>query len=97
MTNFMYLLKQEVEVQLHVLEKEEALLSMTQRAILLLRNVFKRLKKFTGSYVFKDEREEICFFKEASPAFLQIRMIFISSGMRGSLRLVILRWNPCKG
>lgn len=70
MTNFMYLLKQEVEVQLHVLEKEEVLLSKAQRAILLLKNVFERLREFTGSYVFKDEAEEICFFKEDKPWLL---------------------------
>ncbi len=72
MTNFMYLLKQEVEVQLHVLEKEEVLLSKAQRAILLLKNVFERLKEFTVHMYLRTRRKKSAFLKRISLGYYVI-------------------------
>lgn len=69
MTNFVFLLKQEVALQLQALDKEENLLCKAQQAILLLEGSFDRLKEFIISYAFKDDAEEIYFFKEVKPKF----------------------------
>lgn len=69
MTNFIFQLQQEVVVQLQALDKNENLLCKAQRAIVLLESSFDRLKKFIASYVFKDDAEEIYFFKEVKPKF----------------------------
>lgn len=69
MTNFVFQLTQEVAVQLRALEKEGSPLCKAQQAILLFEEAFGRLKEFTISYVFKDETEEIHFFKNLKPKF----------------------------
>jgi len=51
-------------------------LQNAERSYYLLENIMHRLKAFFNGYSFKDETEEIRFFKEIKPAFLSEQIYF---------------------
>jgi len=68
MDQYVKLLQSEVEVMLTKISSDESdMLSKSGECILLLEKMFEKLKEFTKSYKFKDEAEEIRFFKEVKP------------------------------
>lgn len=68
MENYVATLKNEVDKQLHLIENRNVeILEKARQAIDLLEDAFIRLKGFIADYEFKDEHEEIYFFKELKP------------------------------
>jgi len=70
MDQYVNLLQSEVEESLHVIgEDQDDILKRSRKCILLLEKAFEDLKAYVEAYTFKDEAEEIRFFKEIKPAF----------------------------
>ena len=71
METFVKNLEKETVKQLLVVErKSSGIIGESYDAILLLENAFSRLKAFVLDYTFKNEREEIRFFRETKPGLL---------------------------
>lgn len=70
MIDFVAKLKEEVDQKLRIIEtREDNILKRALNASELFESVFDRLKEFITTYTFKDEEEEIYFFKEVKPRF----------------------------
>lgn len=68
MKQYILELKKEVEIRLQKIEVEDKnILKKSLDASRVLGNAFDRLKEFIIAYKFKDEGEEILFFKEIKP------------------------------
>lgn len=68
MDQYVKSLQSEVDVMLTEIGSEESdILTKSRECILLLEKTFEDLKVFVKSYNFKDEAEEIRFFKEVKP------------------------------
>ena len=68
MIQFIYSLKKEVDVKIKQIEYLEiSILTKSLEASSVLAEAFNQLKAFVLSYNFKDEDEEIFFFKETKP------------------------------
>lgn len=68
MEQFVSAIRKEVEYGLHEIEKREvSILNKAQDAITLLEKSFDCLKTFILQYEFRNEAEEIHFFKEVKP------------------------------
>lgn len=71
MNQFVSELRKEVEdFRLNGGNQQEKLLPLFKDGILLMEDVFCRLKSFVKIYSFKDKEEEITFFKETKPKLL---------------------------
>ena len=71
METFAKNLEKETAKQLLVVErKSSGVIGESHDAILLLENAFVRLKAFVSDYTFKNEPEEIRFFRETKPKLL---------------------------
>lgn len=71
MNQFVSELRKEVEeFRLNGSNQQEKLLILFKDGILLMEDVFNRLKAFVLTYSFKDKEEEIAFFKKAKPKLL---------------------------
>lgn len=61
-------LKREIDTELELIEsKQEDVLKKSLEASVVIGGAFKKLKKFILNYSFKDDNEEIFFFKEIKP------------------------------
>jgi len=79
MNEFTVSLKKEVYALLDELDKrEESILVKAQQGIVLLEDAMKRMKVFIKGYAFRDEYEEIIFFKDIKPR-LSCLLIFYRS------------------
>lgn len=68
MNEFVTKINREVNESLcKISDCNEKVLCRTHKCIHLLENAFERLKEFIETYRFKDEQEEISFFKETKP------------------------------
>ncbi len=69
-------LKREVDKKLkQTLSSDLNILKKSLEATSIYSDAFKRLKEFISGYTFKDEAEEIHFFKEIKPQFFY-RLIY---------------------
>ncbi len=69
MKEFTISLKQDMLGSLHTIgAKDIATVDKAREAIFLLENAFGRLKTFICSYDFKDEKEEVYFFRDFKPS-----------------------------
>lgn len=68
MDNFINNLEKEIEKKLKKIEFADLnIMKKSLEASQVLANAFQQVKEFIGSYTFKDEAEEIQFFKEIKP------------------------------
>lgn len=71
MKNFTLKLNKDLNAQLQKIDSEEIdLIKKSQKSIFCLKNSLNTLKAFTLNYTFKNEDEEIQFFKEIKPGIL---------------------------
>jgi hypothetical protein len=76
MKNFTEILKKEIDSRILEIELgEQNVIKKSLAAIEILTEAMNQLKKFIKNYTFKDEAEEIHFFKEVKPHFL-FRLIY---------------------
>lgn len=77
MNHFITNLNQELNRQLQIIDLEETnLIVKAQRSIACIKNIYNTLKKFILDYTFKNEEEEILFFKEVKPGILSQLIYF---------------------
>ena len=68
MDNFINNLEKEIEKKLKTIESADLnIMKKSLETSQILVNAFQKVKEFIGSYTFKDEAEEIDFFKEIKP------------------------------
>jgi len=68
MNTFVLLLKEDVYAKLGELDKNESdILKKAKEGVTLLENTIDKMKSFITGYTFKDEHEEIMFFKDIKP------------------------------
>lgn len=68
MNEFINNLEKEIEKKLKKIESADLnIMKKSLEASQVLANAFQQVKEFIGSYTFKDEAEEIQFFKEIKP------------------------------
>ena len=68
MNEFINNLEKEIEKKLKKIESADLnIMKKSLEASQVLANAFQQVKEFVGSYTFKDEAEEIQFFKEIKP------------------------------
>ena len=68
MDNFINNLEKEIEKKLKTIESADLnIMKKSLEASQVLANAFQQVKEFIDSYTFKDEAEEIDFFKEIKP------------------------------
>ncbi len=68
MNNFIVSLKKETDILLDELNQTETdILQKARRGVILLENTIDKMKVFITGYTFKDEHEEIMFFKDIKP------------------------------
>lgn len=68
MNEFINNLEKEIEKKLKKIESADLnIMKKSLEASQVLANAFQQVKEFIGSYTFKDEAEEIEFFKEIKP------------------------------
>ncbi len=66
-------LRNRMNEQIEAVRKEEDdELKETAQIIQVIREILLELKQFIHQYEFKDQEEEICFFKEIKPSFTSI-------------------------
>ena len=71
MNHFVTLLNKQLNSQLETIDLEETnTISKSQKSIVCIKNTLSKLKTFILNYTFKNEEEEILFFKEIKPAIL---------------------------
>lgn len=71
MTEFIRTLEKEVEKKLRKIEGSDLnILKKSLEASLILGDAFQRMRDFVATYTFKNEAEEIRFFKEIKPRLL---------------------------
>jgi len=71
MNQFVTKLNKNLNSQLQAIDIEESdLIKKAQKSILCIKCALNELKTFTLNYTFKDEDEEILFFKEIKPGIL---------------------------
>jgi len=76
MMQFIKNLKKEIDAKIEQIESSEiSAIAKSLEASRVLADAFNQLKAFTLSYNFKDEEEEILFFKEVKPR-LCYRLIY---------------------
>ena len=69
---------EKVNVQLEAIELvEEPSLRKAKKAVLLLKEIMQQLKMKLNDYKFKNDEEEICFFKEYKPQLFS-KLIYFS-------------------
>ena len=72
MNEFINNLEKEIEKKLKKIESADLnIMKKSLEASQVLANAFQQVKEFIGSYTFKDEAEEIQFFKEIGYQSLQ--------------------------
>ncbi len=77
MNHFITKLNQKLNKQLQVIDLEEtSIIVKAQKSIACIKNVYNTLKKFILDYTFKNEEEEILFFKEVKPGILSQLIYF---------------------
>lgn len=77
MKDYTSILSERINNELQTISLNDAdVLQQTSKAIKILENGFSQLKTFIVSYSFKDEREEICFFKEIKPKLFSKLLYF---------------------
>lgn len=70
MIQFISSLKKEVDLQIDKIERSEvSMITKSLEASHVLAEAFRQLKEFILSYSFREEEEEIYFFKETKPRF----------------------------
>lgn len=68
MIQFASFLKKEIDTKIEQIEcSETSMITKSLDASRILAEAFNQLKVFILSYTFKDEEEEIYFFKESKP------------------------------
>lgn len=68
MNNYIIELRKELDSSLSCIDNADVdILKRAYDGICLLERAFEQLKKFIHSYTFKDEAEEVLFFKEIKP------------------------------
>ena len=73
MIHFAAMLNKSLNKQLLAIDLEESnLIKKAQKSIICIKSVLSKLKTFTLNYAFKNEDEEILFFKEIKPGTLQL-------------------------
>ncbi|MCA4529047.1 RteC domain-containing protein [Bacteroides ovatus] len=76
MIQFTFQLKKEIDAKIEQIECSEiSMINKSLEASHILTEAFNQLKVFILSYTFKDEEEEIFFFKETKPRFCS-RLIY---------------------
>lgn len=71
MVHFVSELNKKLNVQLRTIDLEETnTINKAQKSIVCIKNTLSQLKIFILNYTFKNEEEEILFFKEIKPAIL---------------------------
>ena len=77
MNHFITKLNQDLNKQLQVIDLDETnLITKAQRSILVVKNALRELKNFILHYTFKNEEEEILFFKEIKPSIFSQLIYF---------------------
>lgn len=77
MNHFITKLNQDLNKQLQVIDLEEtSIIVKAQKSIVCIKNVYNTLKRFILDYKFKNEEEEILFFKEVKPGILSQLIYF---------------------
>lgn len=77
MKDYTSILSERISNELQTISLNEThVLQQTSKAIKILENGFSQLKTFIISYTFKDEIEEICFFKEIKPKLFSKLLYF---------------------
>lgn len=77
MKDYTSILSERINNELQTINLNEAdILQQTSKAIKILENGFNQLKTFITNYTFKDEKEEISFFKEIKPKLFSKLLYF---------------------
>lgn len=78
MKNFALKLNKDLNTQLKTIDLEETdLIRKAQKSIVCIKNTLSKLKTFILNYPFKNEEEEILFFKEIKPGILSQLIYYI--------------------
>lgn len=77
MNHFITKLNLDLNKQLQVIDLEETnLITKAQKSIVVVKNALRELKNFILHYTFKNEEEEILFFKEIKPSIFSQLIYF---------------------
>jgi len=78
MNQFIFTLLKQLNSDLQSIDLEEAtIISRAQKSIVCIKSALCKLKTFILNYTFKNEAEEILFFKEIKPAILSQLIYFL--------------------
>lgn len=78
MKNFTYKLNKDLNIKLQSIDSEEIdLIKKAQKSINCIKETLSKLKSFMLNYNFKNEEEEILFFKEIKPGIISQLIYFI--------------------
>jgi len=78
MKNYILQLNKNLNDQLQIIDLEETnLINKAQKSIVCTKNSLSKLKTFILDYTFKNEEEEILFFKEIKPGILSQLIYYI--------------------
>jgi hypothetical protein len=78
MKNFVLKLNKDLNIQLQTIDLEDLdLISKAQKSIVCIKITLSKLKTFILNYTFKNEEEEILFFKEIKPTILSQLIYYV--------------------
>jgi hypothetical protein len=78
MNHFVTLLNKKLNTQLQTIDLEEAsTINKAQKSIICIKSTLSKLKTFILNYTFKNEEEEILFFKEIKPGIVSQLIYYV--------------------